>query len=190
MICCLVWASVSRLIFHLGLVKSWVQPAVQYFREQFVQRWQGAYRAVITHIFRVSFLVYHFNSHSSTCHKIKFILLYDFVEDLSHLSFVPSSHAFMSSALIPLLSAALPFLSLLTAFCNSSVVWFGNFNQLFSIIFSLIPVRFHLFHHVDLHHTACFEILQRHWQFLIVTWWLLLESLPVFSFFFCPWCIF
>ena len=55
MVCCLVRASESRRIFCLDLVKSWVQSAVQYCREQFVQRWQGAYRVVVSSIFHVSF---------------------------------------------------------------------------------------------------------------------------------------
>ena len=45
-----------RCLFCLGLVKSLVQLAVQYCREQFVQRWQGAYRAVVSNTVHVSFL--------------------------------------------------------------------------------------------------------------------------------------
>ena len=54
---CLVWASESCLIFRLFLVKLWIQSSVQFCREQFVQRWQWAFRAVASNIFHISFLV-------------------------------------------------------------------------------------------------------------------------------------
>ena len=82
MVCCLVRASESRLIFRLDLVKSWIQSAPPYCREQFAQRWQRTDRAVISNIFHVSFVVYHFYSHFSPCLCGKFTLFYDFVEDL------------------------------------------------------------------------------------------------------------
>ena len=55
MICCLVWASESSLIFSMFLVESWMQSTVRNRREQFVQHKQWAYRTVVTNIFHVPF---------------------------------------------------------------------------------------------------------------------------------------
>ena len=55
--------------------------------------------------------------------------------------------------------------------------WFQEFHSSlshhFQSHFCLIPA---LFHHVDLHHTACCRLLQKHWQFPFLTWWLRLSN--------------
>ena len=84
MVCCLARASEPRLIFRLDLVKSGSSSAVQNCRKQFVQRMRRTDRAVVSNILHVYFSVYHFYCHFSPCLWSKFILLYDFVEDLSH----------------------------------------------------------------------------------------------------------
>ena len=78
MVCYLVRASESRLIFRLILVESRIQPAEQYCREQFVQRWQRTDRAEVSNIFHISFFVYHFHSHLLPCLWWELVLLYDF----------------------------------------------------------------------------------------------------------------
>ena len=123
MVCCLVRASESRLLFRLDLIKSWIQSAVQYCREQFVQRGQRTDRAVVSNIFHFSFFVTFIVSFRQASGVNSFCFTIPLKICLTT-SIVSSSHALMSSALIPLLSADLP-LSLLIAVCNSSVVISG-----------------------------------------------------------------
>ena len=61
-VCCLVWAFESSLVFRLNLVESWIYSSVQYCREQFVQRWQWADRA--SHFFCITFIVTYFHASS------------------------------------------------------------------------------------------------------------------------------
>ena len=122
---CLVWASESGLIFSLFLIKSWIQSSVQNRREQFVQRRQWAYRAVVptfsTSPFLCNTFIFTFFQASGV---ISFCLMISLKICLT-ISFVSSSQALMSSARIPSLSGDLPFLSFLIASCNSSLVISG-----------------------------------------------------------------
>ena len=100
-----------------------------------------------------------------------------------NISLVSSSHALMSSVLIPLLSGDLPFLSLMIAVRNSSVVISGI------LVISLVFVVMHIdccshFHShrflvqillVHCRRIFLVEFTQRHWQSLVETWWFLLS---------------
>ena len=121
--------------------------------------------------------MYHFYSHSSPCLKSKFILLHDFVEDLSHHFFLFFITCFLC---LRLWFHCCPLLCLSWVFWLLSVVHLLWLREFLSALFH--HVQSHscripsLFYHVDLHHTACFKIHQRRWQFLSVAWWLLLSD--------------
>ena len=90
----------SYCMLQCGLLSGrifWIQPDLQLIycqalgtflitdlSEQFAQREQWANRAVVAHIFHVSFLVNHFFRHFLQVLKCEIVSLYDLVEELSH----------------------------------------------------------------------------------------------------------
>ena len=91
---CLVWAFESSLCFSLFLVESWIQSSVQNRRKQFVQRKQWTYRAVVTYIFHVTFLVQYFYFHFLPSFKSCLMMS---LKICLTISFVSSSQALMFS---------------------------------------------------------------------------------------------
>ena len=100
---------------------------MQYCPEQFLQRRQRADRAVVFNFFYVSFFVYHFYPHFLPCIWCELVLLYDFVEDLSHhfSRLVIACFDVFCSDSVAVCRFAFFFLSLLIAVCSSSVVLSG-----------------------------------------------------------------
>ena len=120
----LVRAPGPYLIFGLNLIKSGIKSVVQDRRTQFVQRWPRTNRAIVSDVLFVPFFCDGFLSvfcamfleHSFSClnTSLKICFIY---------SFVAASQLLVSSARIPLLSHALPFLSLLiAAWISSSMI--------------------------------------------------------------------
>ena len=136
---------------------------VQESRKQFVERWQNTNRATVSDIFFVPF-----SDGLLLSVFCAMFLQYIFLaltlrwRSESIVSFVAMSQFLMSSARIPLLSMALPFLSLMIAACISSPV--------IESVSSLLPSSLKLFRQFHRFHLICCRFRRRHVRSLSSMW--------------------